>query len=225
MRGITQPLETLVQKRLGRRLRLDHVQPLLIGLSGGGDSVALALMVEAWSRTARRPLVFVTIDHGLQPQSHDWTRWCARFATRLGHPFLALDWIGLKPESGLPAAARAARHRLLASAARQVGATTILLGHTADDLLESRAMRRDGATTPDAREWAPSPVWPEGRGLFLLRPMLGVRRAALRDWLVQRGETWIEDPANENLAYARARVRQGMTTPADPALSPERILP
>jgi len=194
--------------RLELRLLRGTDQPLVIGLSGGGDSVALALMVDNWSRTAARPLVFVTVDHGLQPQSRDWTRQCASLAERLGHRFLARAWVGGKPKTGLPAAARSARHRLLADAAREVGASVILLGHTADDLLESQAMRRDGATTPDAREWAPSPVWPEGRGLFVLRPMLDMRRASLRDWLMARGETWIEDPANENPAYARARVRQ-----------------
>lgn len=199
-----------VQTRLDLRLLRANAQPLVIGLSGGGDSVALALIVDEWARTAARPLVFVTIDHGLQPQGREWIRHCALLAERLGHRFLARVWAGDKPLTGLPAAARGARHRLLADAAREVGASVILLGHTADDLLESEAMRRAGATTPDAREWAPSPVWPEGRGLFLLRPMLGIRRVALRDWLAARGETWIEDPANENLAYARARARQGI---------------
>ena len=200
----------LVHTQLDLRLLRHNAQPLVIGLSGGGDSVALALMVNEWAPTAGRPLVFVTIDHSIQPQSRDWTRWCGQFATRLGHPFQARDWTGDKPTAGLPAAARVARHQLLAEVAREVGASTILLGHTADDLLESEAMRQAGATTPDAREWAPSPVWPEGRGLFIFRPMLGIRRAGLRDWLVHRGETWIEDPANQNLAYARARARQGI---------------
>lgn len=204
------PISAAVNARLNLRLLRDDTQPLVIGLSGGGDSVALGLMVGEWARTAARPLVFVTIDHGLQPQSRDWTRHCAALAARLGHRFLARAWTGEKPVTGLPAAARGARHRLLADAAREVGASVILLGHTADDLLESRAMRREGGTTPDAREWAPSPVWPEGRGLFVLRPMLDVRRADLRDWLGQRGETWIEDPANEDLAYARARARSGI---------------
>lgn len=211
----------LVQARLNTRLLHGDAQPLVIGLSGGGDSVALALMVDEWARPAARPLVFVTIDHGLQPQSRDWTRRCAGLAERLGHCFLARTWTGEKPKTGLPAAARDARHRLLAEVAREVGASVILLGHTADDLMESAAMRQAGATTPDAREWAPSPAWPGGRGLFVLRPMLAIRRSELRDELVQRGETWIEDPANANLAYARARARLSIdlnleSAPVDP---------
>ena len=122
-------------------------------------------------------------------------------------PFRALAWEGEKPATGLPAAARAARHRLIADAAREGGAAVILMGHTADDALEARTMREAGSTTPDPREWAPSPAWPQGRGVFLLRPTLGVRRAELRRWLIKRGETWIDDPANADTRYARSRAR------------------
>lgn len=125
----------------------------------------------------------------------------------MGRRFRALVWTGDKPATGLPAAARLARHRLLAEAARDAGARVILLGHTADDLSEAAAMRAAGATTPDPRPWSPSPVWPEGRGLFLLRPLLSIRRAELREWLAARGETWIEDPSNSDARYARSRAR------------------
>jgi len=67
------------------------------------------------------------------------------------------------------------------------------------------------------RDWSPSPAWPEGRGVFLLRPMLGVRRAALRDWLMSQGLGWLDDPANEDLRFARARARQALNaTPGPP---------
>ena len=213
MRG----LEAAVGAVLDRRLSQSCNRPLAIGLSGGGDSVALALIADAWATVERRPLLILTVDHGLRPQSPDWTETCARFADRLGRPFLALPWTGEKPVTGLPAAARNARHRLLADAAREAEATVVMLGHTADDLLESQAMRRAGSTTPDPREWAPSPAWPEGRSLFLLRPMLDIRRAALRAWLVGRGETWIEDPANLDLKYARSRARREVSGDVPPA--------
>eukprot|EP01035_Chromulina_nebulosa_P035392 gene35391-47566_t len=188
------------------RARLGEEPAQRVHRVAGGGAGELALVVDAWARTAGRTLILATVDHGLQTESPAWTERCARFAAKLERPFRALSWTGEKPRTGLPAAARTARHRLLADLAREVGATTLLLGHTADDCLESELMRRDGATTPDPREWAPSPAWPEGRGQFILRPMLGLRRRDLRDWLTQRGETWIDDPSNLNLAYARARV-------------------
>jgi tRNA(Ile)-lysidine synthase len=193
-----------------RRLAVRSDAPLAVAFSGGGDSLALLLATRDWGR---RRLLALTVDHGLSPASGDWTRACAETAARLGVDFRALAWTGEKPATGLPAAARAARHALLADAARQAGARVILMGHTASDLAESAAMRAEGSTVPDAREWGPSPAWPEGRGVFLLRPMLGLDRATIRDWLRARGETWIDDPANEDVRYARARARRRHSLP------------
>lgn len=203
MRG----LEASARDALDRRLAPAARRPLAVALSGGGDSLALTLIADTWAREHGRELLVLTVDHRLQSGSATWTIACAAIAERLGRPFRALAWAGAKPRSGLPAAARAARHRLLAAAAREAGAQVILMGHTADDILEARLMRQAGATTPDPRAWAPSPVWPEGRGLFVLRPLLEVRRAELRAWLEARGEPWIDDPANTDLRYARARAR------------------
>jgi tRNA(Ile)-lysidine synthase len=200
-------VEAAALEALSRRLNPTSRRPLAVALSGGGDSLALTLVADAWAREAGRELLVLTVDHGLNPDSVFWTETCRATAERLGRPFLALAWRGDKPKAGLPAAARAARHRLLAEAARQAGATVVLMGHTADDVAEAARMRAAGATTPDPREWAPSPAWPEGRGVFLLRPLLGARRAELRGWLRARGERWIEDPANDDLRFARSRAR------------------
>lgn len=200
-------MEATVHAAMDDRLRRESARPLAVALSGGGDSLALTLMADAWARRTGRDLLILTVDHRLSPASVAWTGACAGIAARLGRSFRHLDWVGDKPTTGLPARARAARHALLANAARAAGARVILMGHTLDDVAEAGAMRAAGAPTPAPRGWAPSPAWPEGRGLFLLRPMLDLRRAHLRAWLTARGETWIEDPANTDLRFARARAR------------------
>jgi tRNA(Ile)-lysidine synthase len=212
-------LASAVGTVLDRRLQANLQQPLAVALSGGGDSLALLLIGAEWARRAGRSLVVLTVDHRLRPESTAWTRACADTAQRLGLPFRALAWEGEKPARGLPAAARAARHGLLADAARAAGARVILMGHTADDVLESRLMREAGSTTPDPREWSPSPVWPQGRGLFLLRPLLGARRSDLRAYLTARAETWIDDPANEDAAFARPRARRALADGASPPIA------
>lgn len=199
-----------VHAALDRRLRRDVAAPVALGLSGGGDSHALALIASDWARRHDRRLVILTVDHQLRPESRDWTQACEALAGRLGHEFHALNWTGDKPAQGLPAAARTARHRLLADSARRVGARVVLLGHTASDVDEALAMRTAGSTTPSPREWAPSPVWPEGRDIFLLRPMLGLGRNEIREWLADQGESWIEDPSNSDLRFARPRARAAM---------------
>lgn len=207
MRGLT----AAVHEVLDRRLLSASLAPIALALSGGGDSLALALIAADWARAHGRRLLILTVDHRLRPESAAWTQACAATADRLGADFQALAWEGDKPATGLPAAARAARHRLIADAARTASAKVVLMGHTASDRLEAAAMRQAGATTPSPREWAPSPAWPEGRGVFLLRPMLAQTRAELRAWLAAHGETWIEDPANEDSRFARARARAGLT--------------
>ncbi|MDP2213382.1 tRNA lysidine(34) synthetase TilS [Phenylobacterium sp.] len=196
-----------------RRLRTHIAAPLAVAFSGGGDSLALLLAAKTWAGANGRGVLALTVDHGLNPASADWTRRCGEIARRLGAAFQPLRWEGARPATGLPAAARAARHALLAEAARDSGARVILLGHTADDRIEAAAMRAEGSTVSDPAEWAPSPAWPQGRGVFLLRPMLGVRRAEIRDWLRERGETWIDDPANEDERFARARARSTLSSP------------
>ncbi len=224
MRGLTgKALTGGVHAVLDRRLASGATAPLAVALSGGGDSLALTLLAAEWAAAHGRRLLILTVDHRLTPQSADWTAACAVQAARLGADFQALAWEGDKPARGLPAAARAARHRLLADAARQAGARVILMAHTASDVAEAAAMRAAGSTTPSPREWAPSPVWPEGRGLFLLRPMLHLSRGEIRAWLSGRGETWIEDPANADLRFARARARAAgpdLAPPAQPSEPP-----
>ena len=213
-----------VQAVLDRRLQAQSRRPVAVALSGGGDSAALLLEAHAWAQRVGRDLLVLSVDHGLQAESAAWTRACAATAARLSLPFQALVWTGEKPVTGLSAAARVARHGLLADAARRAGAAVILMGHTADDILEARLMRTRGATTPEPREWSPSPVWPQGRGLFLLRPLLDLRRAEIREWLTARGESWIEDPANESPLSARARARRDIAATGSPPAPTPRAM-
>ncbi|GAA0868672.1 tRNA lysidine(34) synthetase TilS [Brevundimonas basaltis] len=179
-------------------------------MSGGGDSIALLQVAAGWARDHGRPLLALTVDHALSPDSARWTAFAGEAARAAGAEWRALSWTGPKPATGLPAAARAARHRLIAEAARGAGARVILFAHTAGDIAESELMRAEGASLGRLRDWSPSPAWPEGRGLMLLRPMLDVGRAELRDWLKGQGRDWIDDPANDDQTYARARARASL---------------
>ncbi len=224
--GLSTAAETIdVPPAFARRLNGPAAAPVAVALSGGGDSLALLHLAAAWARRAGRRLVALTVDHGLNPDSAAWNRFAAERARRLGVAHRTLVWTGAKPAAGLPAAARAARHALLADAARAEGAAVILMGHTADDLMEAQAMRRAGATVPSPRVWSPSPVWPEGRGVFLLRPLLAHRRAELRALLRSLGEIWIEDPANDDPRFARTLARRRLTTGEGVAPAPVEALP
>jgi tRNA(Ile)-lysidine synthase len=191
---------------------VDH--PVVLALSGGGDSMAMLEIAAGWTRASGRRLLALTVDHGLNPASPDWSRLCAGACADLKVDWIETRWQGDKPVTGLTAAARRARHRLIAEAARAAGARIVLLAHTANDIAESDWMRSRGSTLGRLRDWSPSPVWPEGRGLMLFRPLLQERRESLRDFLREKGRGWVEDPANTDLRFGRSRAREALRAEA-----------
>lgn len=204
-----------VAAALDARLSPDADRPVALALSGGGDSMALLHLAADWRAGRGRRLLALTVDHRLHPDSARWTAFAGDAARALGADWRALAWEGSKPSAGLPAAARAARHALLAEAARQADARVILMAHTADDVAESAWMRDRGATLGLLRDWSPSPAWPEGRGIMLLRPLLDTSRADLRAFLTARGAKWLDDPANVDPRFLRSRARQALSPSPD----------
>ncbi|MGF1462228.1 MAG: tRNA lysidine(34) synthetase TilS [Maricaulaceae bacterium] len=181
---------------------------LAIGFSGGGDSTALLHLAHDWARRRARELVVLTVDHRFQTGSAGRAHAAAARAQALNRTAVVLTAPAVPRNE---AQARSLRHRLLADAARSASADAVLLGHTWEDQAETLWMRLSAGTGPRGlagmRVCAPSPVWPEGRGLTLVRPLLGIRRAALRAWLRARGVDWDEDPMNQDQAFARVRAR------------------
>ena len=200
--------------------RLDGEGPLGVAVSGGGDSVALLCRLAEWGR---RPLHVFCVDHGLNPASGVWTQGVADHARRAGAAFTPLHWTGVKPATGLSAAARRARHALLADAARAAGVRVLCLAHTRDDVREAGWMRAQGSNVTAPAEWSPSPAWPQGRGVFLLRPLLDHGREDLRRELRGRGVAWVDDPANAHPSSLRARAR--LADKDEPAGTDAPVLP
>ena len=200
-------------------------EPLALAVSGGGDSLALLHMAHDWARERDRNLICFTVDHGLRAESAAEAERVAAICADLQISHSILTW-----EAGWPnqAAARHGRHALLAEAARCAGARHIALGHTRDDQLETFLMRaRQGSTwygLGGMDRVAPSPVWPEGYGVSLIRPLLGVRRDDLRAYLRARGISWIDEPSNQDHTFERVRVRERIARNRQLAARLERVI-
>src|SRR5213083_3139196 len=180
---------------------------LVLAVSGGPDSIALMWLAARWRRAlARGPrLVAVTVDHGLRSEAAAEAREVKRLARSLDLPHRTLRWTGPKPRTGLPAAARAARYRLLAQAARASGATHILTAHTRDDQAETllmRMLRGSGIAglAAMARE-------SEREGVWLARPFLDVSKSQLIATLNKAKIAFAEDPTNRDTHFTRPRLR------------------
>ena len=186
--------------------------PVCVAVSGGSDSLSLLNLAGTWAEKRGRDLLVLTIDHGLRPEAAKEARWVADLARARGIAAEMLKW---SPDKRSQNAARKARHLLLAEAARKAGAGAVLLGHTLTDVVEtllmrlSRPVRLAGAVGP--QPVSVSPVWPEGRGIMLARPLLSSRREELVAGLEASGQDWISDPSNEADYYERVRVRKLLT--------------
>jgi tRNA(Ile)-lysidine synthase len=189
---------------------------IVLAVSGGPDSLALMWLAARWRHALTRGprLLAVTIDHGLRREAAHEAREVKRLARSLGLTHRTMRWTGAKPKSGLPAAARSARYRLLVKAARESGATHILTAHTRDDQAETllmRLVRGSGIAglSAMARE-------SEREGVRLARPLLDVPKSQLIATLRKAKLGFADDPTNREVSFTRPRLRALM-----PALAAE----
>ena len=183
--------------------------PSLVGVSGGADSVALALAVARLAPVgAGERVVIAHADHRLRPDSATDADFVRALAGRLGVRFVGrrLDVATAGGHEGLEGRARRLRYGFLAEAAHEAGARHVLVAHTADDQAETilhRLLRGTGvAGLAGMRRSRPL-----ADGVALVRPLLHVRRETGRAFLAAVGQAWREDPTNADPARARNFLR------------------
>lgn len=192
-------------------LPLEKTQTVLLGVSGGADSVCLArLMHRAGFKAA-----IAHVNYGLRgKESQEDAEFVALLAAELGYPFHLLeDRVSEteKRQTGLQAAARKLRYTWFSQLCRSHGYRYVATAHHSDDVLETYLLyERQG------RQTAALNALPLIRLLdnsdpdspTLLRPLRFARRKEIREWLQQEGFTWREDSSNAKPDYARNRLRQ-----------------
>lgn len=177
-----------------------------VAVSGGGDSLALLVLLKDWAQAGGPGLRAVTVDHGLRPEAVGEAAEVARVSALLGIPHDSVKITVPEQGGNLMAMARRERYARLALWAREHGIGDIALGHTADDLAENFLMRLsreagiDGLAAMRARRRVEE--------VLFHRPLLATARSDLRDCLVARGFGWAEDPTNDDPAYDRTRARR-----------------
>jgi tRNA(Ile)-lysidine synthase len=205
---------------------------LVVAVSGGPDSTALLHLLARWhARHRASPRIFaVTVDHGLRAGSRAEAAAVKRLAARLEVAHRTMRWTGEKPVTGLQEKARAARYRLLLSAARRAGAHCVVTAHTLDDQAETvlfRLARGSGLTgiaamarvsplgLPAMRDAGDSPA--------LVRPLLDVAKVRLIATLEAAGLGHVEDPSNADPRFARVRWRKLAPALAQEGLTARRL--
>ena len=153
----------------------------------------------------------LVVDHGLRLGSADEARAVADRAAGLGFRHAVLAWQGDKPRTGIQAAARVARYRLMGEHMSAHGIGCLLTAHTRDDQAETLLMRLARGSGVDGlaamAPWTEMGARTETVALRIVRPLLSVAKARLRATLEARGVPWVEDPSNWSAAFERTRWR------------------
>ncbi|PQA88637.1 tRNA lysidine(34) synthetase TilS [Hyphococcus luteus] len=193
--------------------RLDALVPpkkLALALSGGRDSVALLQLCADYARRKGLALFAYTVDHGLRAEAGREAQQAAGWARAAGAAHRILKWTGDKPASGVQAAARKARYRLMIEAAQADGCEALVTAHTLDDQAETLFMRLSrGAGTNGLAAMREETLAASGAGapIRLLRPLLSFSRENITQWLGAIGQDFVDDPSNLDPTFERVRVR------------------
>ena len=178
--------------------------PLAVAYSGGADSSALLLAcAQRWPGQVSA----LHVHHGLQAAADDFVQHCQQVCAVWGVPLL-LRQVQAQPAPGQSPedAARRARYQALAALAGQAGAASVALAQHADDQVETLLLALSrGAGLPGL---AAMPAFWQRGGFDWHRPLLRVAGEALRRWLQEHGQTWVEDPTNADTRYTRNHIRQ-----------------
>lgn len=193
-----------------------------VAVSGGPDSMALALLARDWGH----PLALI-VDHGLRAGSAAEAAQTAKELRAAGIDSEILVWEGDKPKSGIQAAARAARYRLLEARCRAEGIDALLLAHHRDDRAETFLLRlARGSGLRGLAGLAPlaGPIASPAESLPLrYRPLLAFPKTRLIATCAAFGVATLFDPSNASADFDRTAVRRFLAAPPLAGLGPARL--
>lgn len=178
---------------------------LAVALSGGADSMALALLTYEWLQAHGGRMTALTVDHGLRAESRDEAQQVAAWMRARGIDHHLLTPVHTDASNNLQEAARQWRYDALAEYCRAQGILNCLVAHNAGDNRETAMLHLARGETADGGSGMSAAR--NYRGVRFLRPFLGFARADLEAYLQQNAAAWIEDPSNKNPRFARVKIR------------------
>ena len=188
--------------------------PVLVGVSGGADSVALLCVLG--EKVHGRPLVIVHARHDLRESAIDDENFVIDLAKRMGFPVhtrnLFVRYDDNVKADGLEATARRLRYEFFEDVAQRLGARQVAVGHTADDQAETILLRAfRGTGLHGLGGMVPSRAL--SSEIALVRPLLTISRQEARKFLDEIGQPWREDASNADTAFARNFLRHEILRP------------
>jgi len=177
---------------------------LALGVSGGADSLALALLFK--QELPSYQLIALTVDHGLRPSSKKEADYVAKVMADFDIEHHILTWKGKKPTTGIEEQARLARYRLLGDWCKAHNIHYLAIAHHLFDQAETFLMRLERGSglygLSSMQEIS------DKNGIKILRPLLNTHPQILKDYLRKQNVEWMEDESNQCTDFLRVKMRQ-----------------
>jgi len=200
------PMQATFSSLMGPFEPFESFPHLAIAVSGGADSMALAMLSHAWATARGGRVTALVVDHQLRAESGQEAAQVLKWLTRLGISAELLVWLGPKPTTRIQERARQARYKLLEDWCTTHGILHLLTAHHEGDQWETMMQRiTRGSGVAGLCGIRAQTFRSFGR---LLRPLLDVTKIDLIHYLEQEGQEYSQDPSNENLKFERVRWRQ-----------------
>lgn len=194
-------------------------QKLAVAVSGGVDSVCLL----CWLADMGLHPIALHVNHGLRDVAGAEAQYVQDLCAARGIECHVFEWTGEKPTTGLEAAARGARYKMMTDFCRENNVDALLVAHQADDQIETFLMNLGrGSGLSGLAAMRPISV---RDGVKIVRPLLNVWRYELKQYCDDNGIKYCTDAMNSDIKYTRVRIRQNRHLLADAlGISDERIL-
>jgi tRNA(Ile)-lysidine synthase len=184
--------------------KLEANSKVCIGVSGGADSLALAIVAKLEAADLNLDLVAVIVDHGLQENSADVAATTKKKLEAIGYSDIFVGKANVLVTDGIESSARRARYLVFQQALETYGAKVFLLGHTKNDQAEGVLLglaRGSGTKSLSGMTEISGPF---------IRPFLNVDRSTTQAACDESGIEYWNDPHNLNTEFTRVRVRESI---------------
>ncbi len=186
-------------------------ETVLVGFSGGPDSVCLLHFLHHLAGKKHFEVVAVHVHHGLRGKQADAdARFCRNLCKQWDIPFLlkkkAVRALAKKQDLSIEHAARKARYEAFAATAKQTGASKVALGHHADDQAETVLLNLLRGTKPEGLSGIPVRR-PLNKQVEIVRPLFCITRAEVEEYVKENELPFVVDQTNQDSAYTRNWIR------------------
>jgi len=183
---------------------------IAVAVSGGADSMALAILMLEFTKHLDIDLYAFTVDHGLRKSSKKEAIYVNKILTKLGYVHRTLIWVGKKPTTKIEEVARAKRYELIFKACKELGIEYLATAHHKDDQIETLLMRFFKGSGADGLCGIPS--MREEDGIKIIRPLLYLSKKEIKDICKLHKIKWKEDESNKDDKFMRNKIRKMCTS-------------